>query len=144
MAWTDSEAVEAVLPLLGVWLHDPGTGGQETAAHYLYGASQRDDALDVMGEARYYAGRQDPVVDYGEHQSMVVRVAVDIPHGDTWRTDLDTLEGFATGRTTIHYRDNRGRALYGQMGDFSRKDQDWGTQVSFTVTQSAWDRELVS
>lgn len=144
MPWTDSEVVEADLPLLGVWIHDPGAGGQDTSRHYLYGSAQRDDALDVMGEARYFAGRSDPVVDYGEHQALTVGVTLDIPHGPTWRADLDSLQAFAAGRTTVHFRDNRGRSLYGQLSDFKRKDAEWGTQVSFTVTQSAWDLETVA
>lgn len=143
MSYTDSVPVETVLVLAGVWIHDPGTGGQESSRNYPYGASQREDALDTMGEGRYYAGRADPVVDYGEHQSWVVGCTIDVPHGETWRTDLEELEAFARGRTTIHFRDNRGRALYGQMVDFKRKDQDWGTSVSFSVTQSSWDVETV-
>ena len=143
MAWTESDPVAVELALIGVWLHNP-EDPENTSRAWPYGASQRDDSLDTMGEARYYAGRADPVVDYGEHQALVVGVAIDVPHGATWRDDLDALEGFATSRATLHFRDNRGRALYGQMADFKRKDMDWGTQVTFTVTQSAWDRELVS
>lgn len=143
MPWTDSEVVEAELELIGVWLHDPSIGGEDSTAHFPYGASQRDDSLDTMGEARYYAGRADPVVDYGEHQARVVGVTIDVPYGLTWLEDLEALEVFATGRTTIHFRDNRGRAHYGQMVDYKRRDLDWGTQVSFMVTQSAWDLETV-
>lgn len=144
MAFTESEAVEAVLELEGVWIHDPSTGGQESARQYLFGASQKSDSLDTLGEGRYYAGRADPVVDYGEHQALAVAVTIDVPHGETWRDDLDDLLAFAAGKATVHYRDNRGRAVYGQMTDFKRSDQSWGTQVGFTITQSAWDRELVS
>lgn len=144
MAYTESAPVEASLDLLGVWIHDPGTGGQDTTRHFPYGSAQRSDSLDAMGEGRYYAGRADPVVDYGEHQAVSVSVSIDVPHGVTWRADLDALEAFAAGKSTIHYRDNRGRALYGQVTDFKRTDQTWGTAVSFNVTQSSWDRELVS
>lgn len=143
-AYSDSVPAVTELDLRGVWLHFPGGDPADTTRSYPYGASQRGDSLDTMGEERYYAGRADPVVDYGEHQLQVYSVTVDVPHGSTYRADLTDLESFASGRQTVHYRDNRGRAAYGQMADFSRKDMDWGTQVSFTITQSSWDRELVS
>jgi hypothetical protein len=144
MAYTDSEPVTAELTLVGVWIHDPGAGGQDTSRSYPYGRSQRELALDMLGEANYYAGRTSPVVDYGEHDAVSFRVSIDIPHGPNWRTDLVDLRAFATGKQTLFFRDNRGRALYGQMEEFREIDQDWGTQVNFTVAQSHWDRELVS
>lgn len=143
-AYTDSGPEVTELDLRGVWLHFPGGDPADSSRSYPYGASQRGDALDIMGEANYYAGRADPVVDYGEHQEVVIQVTVDVPHGADYRASLTDLTYFAESRQTVHYRDNRGRAAYGQMEGFSRKDMDWGTQVSFTILQSAWDRETVS
>lgn len=143
MAYTDSEPVETELDLRGVWLHWPDSP-EESIRSYPYGADQKDDGLDMMGEARYYAGREAPVMDYGEHSGQAFGVVIDIPHGSTYRADLADLEAFARGRRTVYYRDNRGRAAYGQVEDLKRKDMPWGTQVSFAFTVSHWDRELVS
>lgn len=144
MAYRDSEPAVTELDLRGVWLHFPGGDPADTTRVFPYGASQKGGSLDMMGEGRYYAGRADPVVDYGEHQAEAFAVTIDVPHGATYRADLTDLRSFATGRQTVHYRDNRGRAAYGQVEDFSDKDQDWGSQVSFTFVVSSWDRELVS
>jgi hypothetical protein len=143
MPWSDSDPAELTVGLAGVWIHDPETGGQASARHYPYGASQRDDGLDTMGQPNYYAGRESPVVDYGEHSAFVVGVSLDVPHGATWRTDLEDLASFASAKRILFFRDNRGRALYGVMGDLKRTDQDWGTRVSFSVTQVHRDVELV-
>lgn len=146
MAYTDSEPAVTELDLRGVWLHfpDDDATAQATIRSFPYGASQRDDSLDTLGEANYYAGRQDPVVDYGEHVAEVVGVTIDVPHGTTYREALADLDTFARGKRTIHFRDNRGREVHGQMADLKRKDMDWGTQVSFTITRSAWDVETVA
>lgn len=144
MAYRDSEPATTELDLRGVWLHFPDGDPADTTRSYPYGASQKGDALDVMGEGNFYAGRADPVVDYGEFQAATVSVVIDIPHGATYRADLADLDYFAAARATVHYRDNRGRGVHGQVSGYQKKDQDWGTQVSFTITQSSWDRELVS
>lgn len=142
MAYRDSEAATTDLQLLGVWVMDPALGGQESARHYLYGASQREENLDPLGEATYYAGRTDPVTDYGEHESVGVSMTLDIPHGPTWRTDLEDLRAFAMGKRVVHVRDNRGRALYGTLEGFRVSDQSWGSRVSFTVERRDFTVEV--
>ena len=143
MAYRDSAVTATVLPLHGVWVMDPALGGQESARNYPYGASQRQEGLDTLGEATFYAGRVDPVTDYGEHETYVFAVTVDVPHGATWREDLEDLRAFATAKRVLHVRDNRGRALYGTLEGFQVRDTDWGTQVSFQVERRAWTVELV-
>jgi hypothetical protein len=142
--YRDSAPATAVLRLQGVWVMDPALGGQESARHYPYGASQRQEALDTLGEATFYAGRVDPVTDYGEHEVYAFKVALDIPHGATWRTDLEDLRAFAEAKKVLHVRDNRGRAVYGTLEGFQVQDADWGSQVSFTVERRAWTVEVVS
>lgn len=144
MPYRDSAPGVTVLRLEGVWVMDPALGGQESARHYLYGASQREEALDTLGEATFYAGRMDPVTDYGEHEAYVFAVILDVPHGPTWRTDLEDLRAFATAKKVLHVRDNRGRAVYGTLEGFRVRDQAWGSQVSFTVERRAWTVEVVS
>lgn len=143
-AYTDSEPAEVELALEGVWIHDPGAGGEATSRQFPFGRSQREWTTDMMGESSYYAGRVAPVTDYGEHEATEFRVTIDIPHGPAWRTDLAALRAFAAGKRTVFVRDNRGRALYAQMIDFREIDQDWGTQVNFSATQGHWTVETVS
>lgn len=144
MAWSDSEPAVATLPLRGVWLWDAELGGEATIRYFPYGASNKSDALDMMGVASYYSGREDPVVDYGEHSATVATVQVDVPFGETYLADMAYLEDFARSRRTVHYRDTRGRAFFASLSGFSRSDQDWGCQVSFTAMKTHVDRELIS
>lgn len=142
-AYTDSEPVTALLPLVGVWIHDPLVGGQDSAVNFPYGANQRELSLDQVREAQFYAGRMDPVVDYAEHRTQLLAVALDVPTGPTWVTSLRALQDFAEAKRTLVFRDNRGRAIYGQMEGYRERDAAWGTIVTFNVRRSSWDVETV-
>lgn len=144
MAYRDSEPASITLRLQGVWIMDPGLGGQESSRQYLYGASQREESLDPMGEAAFYAGRVDPVVDYGEHESYSFPVTVDIPHGPDWRAQVEELKDWGMAKKILHVRDNRGRAVYGYLDGVRVRDTRWGSQVSFTATRASRVQELVS
>jgi hypothetical protein len=76
------------------------------------------------------------VTDYGEHQTDIYRVTVDVPHGDQWRTQLDELLGFAEARRVLVFRDNRGRGATGTLSGYSENDQPWGSQVGFGFTRN--------
>lgn len=144
MVYVDSEPATTTLQLRGVWIMEPDAGGEATARQYLYGKSQRDEALDAMGELSYYAGRTDPVADYGEHEAYVLTVTTDIPHGPTWREDVESLRAWGRARQVLHVRDNRGRALYGVLESLRLRDTAWGTQATFSVTRADRVREVVT
>lgn len=144
MPYRDSLPVATVLQLRGVWIMDPDTGGQVSARQYLYGRGQREESLDPMGEEAFYAGRMDPVVDYGEHEGYSFQVTLDIPHGPAWRTDVEGLRAWGVAKKVLHVRDNRGRALYCTLDGVRVRDADWGSQVSFTATRASRTQEVVS
>jgi len=135
MATKDSATVTTTLALQGVWLQDPMVGDQESARHFPYGSAAREESLDPMGEETFFAGRTDPVTNYGEHEAYAVGVTMDVPHGPTWAQDLEDLRAFAGSKRVIFFRDNRGRALYGVLESFRIRDAAWGSQVSFTVSR---------
>lgn len=143
-AWRDSEPVAVVLGLRGVHLHDPELGGENSASVFSFGADSKEDSLDTLGTASLFAGRRDPVVDYGEHESAGVSVSIDLPHGASYIQDLADILSWAARKRTIHYRDGRSRALYGTLDGLRRRDQAWGTQVTFAVTRVYWDTVWVS
>lgn len=144
MVYRDSLIGSTTLELQGVWIMDPATGGQGSARGYPYGAAQREERVDPMGEATYYAGRVDPVTDYGEHEYVSMAVTLDVPHGPTWQADLEDLRAFALGKRIMHVRDNRGRALYGTLEGFRIMDQTWGSQATFTVERRGYPVEVVT
>lgn len=136
MPYTDSDPEEVVVALVGVWLHDP-LDPEGTSRNYPYGGAARSLSVDTMGQASYYAGRSAPVVDYGEHEEVKLSCKVVIPHGVTWRSDVDGLRSLATSRGPLVLRDNRGRVVTGTLADYAEADEPFGTTVSFVVTQVA-------
>lgn len=134
MAFADSAPVVGRLDLVGVWIHDPDDP-VGTVQSYPFGASARERTVDTMPAGNYYAGRQSPVVDFGEFEAEGISFSVQIPHGPTWRTDVARVRALASQKQTMLYRDNRGRVLPGVLSGYREQDQDWGTVVSFVVTR---------
>jgi hypothetical protein len=118
---------------MGVWLHDP-EDPESTAVNFLYGAG-KSDTLDTMGQGTLYAGREYPVVDFGEGSNAEVNVTIQVPAGTAWASDLAALDDVAAWKRTVVYRDSRGRNVPGVIKDYTRKDERWGTSVTFTVVQ---------
>ena len=143
MPFTDSDIVTASLALRGVWIHDP-LDVETSLASFPYGSAQRDTTVDAMGEGSFFAGRADPVFDYGEHLTRTVGCTIDVPHGPTYRDDLARLEEFAESKRSLWFRDNRGRSLLGTMSGFKSTDQPWGSVVSFTITKAHRDVTLTT
>jgi hypothetical protein len=134
MPTSDSDPETGTLGLVGVWLHDPDDP-EGTAANFPYGSASREHTVDSAGSPAYYAGRTFPVVDYGEHEEESVSIAIQVPHGSTYATDLETLDAFARSKRTVWYRDNRGRSFAGTITSYKVQDQKYGASVALVVTR---------
>ncbi|WP_149264300.1 hypothetical protein [Actinomadura sp. K4S16] len=132
--FSDSSPAAATLALEGVWIHDP-TDAAGSVAQFRFGKDARSTKIDTGGTAMVFAGRRYPVIDYGEHQDDQYAVSVQVPHGPDYRTGLETLRAFAESRTTLVYRDNRGRDAYGVITEYAEGDQSWGSEVTFSFTR---------
>lgn len=141
MAFNDSLTSTTTLDLLGVWVHDP-LDSEGTLRQYQFGSAARSRDIDARGEGQFYAGRTYQVRDFGEHQADNLAVTVDVPHGPNWAQQVTELENFATARTTLVLRDNRGRVYFGPMLGYRENDQDWGTQVTFSVARVDYDEGI--
>lgn len=135
MPYTDSATATGGVAFLGLWVHDP-LDAEGTIRQYLYGAAQRSLATAVEHVGTVYAGRTHPVFDWGDQRDETLTVRIDVPHGTTWRADLDALEVFAGNQRTTTVRDARGRSITGAVAGYTETDEPWGTSVSFTVTQA--------
>ncbi|GAA4082748.1 hypothetical protein [Actinomadura miaoliensis] len=132
--YSDSDPATTRLELEGAWIHDPADPAG-TVRHYRFGKATRDTKIDIGGTSLTFAGRRFPVVEYGEHQDDQYGIRVQIPDGDTYRAELDDLRAFAEAKTTLVFRDNRGRQMHGTMSGYAVDDQPWGAEVSFTFTR---------
>lgn len=144
MAYSDSASATVTLPLIGVWLVDIIDIGALDPAYFPYGKAQRDHAIDVMGVGSFYAGRESPMFDYGEHIDVTYGFTIDVPNGSTYFSDLETLENYSKLKRSVWVRDNRGRAVYGNIYGFKVTDTAWGATVTFSVTQATRDVTLVT
>jgi hypothetical protein len=134
MAYADSAAVTGGIKLPGVWIHDP-LDPEGTTRVYPFGADSREHAVDIDSAGTQYAGREFPVVDYGEGSTQTETIRIVVPHGPDYQERLEELDGWARARRTLHLRDNRGRSLRGTMGGLRATDQGYGSDVSFTFNR---------
>lgn len=138
MPYSDSASVSVSINLMGVWIHFPGNE-ESSSANFIYGSNARSTSMNFLGSGTFYAGRVDPIFDYGEHESRRISVSIVVPHGPDYRTNLDTLEAFAQSRTAVWFRDNRGRCVYGVIEDYSTSDEASGSVVSFNISKAHRD-----
>jgi hypothetical protein len=131
MPYTDSDPAEVTLTLSGVWLHDP-LDAEGSTASFPYGRATREHGIDPGGTATHYAGREYAVMEYGEHTAEALSVAIHVPNGPDFGTQLAGLEDFERSRRALWLRDNRGRSFAGVMNGFKIKDERWGATVAFT------------
>lgn len=138
---SDSDTAEATLALQGVWIHDPADPANaiDTARQWVYEPGGKTHAIDTMGSGTYYAGREFPVVEYGDQTAETLTVTAWAPHGETWLADVADFEALAKTRTTLCVRDTRGRRIFGTLSDISTGDETWGTTLTCRVTRVDYD-----
>lgn len=141
MPSTDSSTIESSTSFQGLYIHDP-LDPEGTIKQFLYARAARSVGIEVEQQGMVFAGRQFPVFDYGEHEENNFKVRVDIPDDSNAATAIYDLQNFARLRRILCFRDNRGRAFFGTMKGYDEADQDWGTQVSFTVERASYDEAV--
>ena len=135
MAMTSSDVVSVAAPdFLGVWVHDPDDPAN-TVRQFMYGSRDRTQDGSVESTALQFVGRAYPVYDFGDAQAQQVSMTVLVPFGDTWAADVAYLEALPAARTTICYRDNRGRVVFGVVTSTKTSDELEGTGVGLSVTR---------
>lgn len=130
MPYTDADPSTSGLQLEGVWLHDPDDE-PGTITQYRFGQANKSTNIDTMPAGTTLAGREFPIFDFGEHSNQVYKIGIQMPETETTQADLQTLIDFANLKKTLYLRDNRGRAAYGVIDNFSVTDAEWGAQVEF-------------
>jgi hypothetical protein len=123
--------------LQGVWLFDP-TYPEATSVQYLYGNTGRTESLGVENAGLQFLGRTRPVVDFGEAESQTVGLSFTIPFSPTHTAEVERLRAVVRARTTLCYRDGRGRILWGVLTGASITDTKSGSQVSGTLIMNAY------
>lgn len=126
-----SASVVGTLTLMGRWIHVASTPAT-TLYNFPYGIG-RTTALDVLGVANHYAGREYAVVDYGQYADNTIMDVVDSPVGNSYAGERQYMETFAGGKVILCYRDNTGRKQFCTMNTYTENDYKWGCEYTFTL-----------
>lgn len=119
----------AVVDLQGVWIHDPAEP-LGTAHHFRFNGDGAKETLTQSRVFTQYAGRAFAVVDFGEDEGLVLAFTVAC---ESETDDLEQLRAFGRARTTLCYRDSKGRYAHGVL-DVGITDDWWGAGVDCTFT----------
>jgi hypothetical protein len=120
------------LQLQGVWVHDP-ENPDDSIQQYRFGKDNRSDDVEVHASEQFFAGRELPVYDFGEHTQDDSSYSVLVASGDDYHEKMQTLKSFVKSRRIVIVRDNRGRHSRGVILSVSKTDQPIGTEATFTV-----------
>lgn len=118
---SDVEAAP-VLTLRGSWIHDPEDPGG-TVRQFVYNDNGGDVSWEAESAEMTFAGRVDPFVEYGEHESYEIRVNL-AAEEDTG--DYQALIDFLQSKKVLCYRDAYGRKIYSFPGSWGEKRRGWG------------------
>lgn len=137
---TGTESTTATLTLPGGHHLHAVADAAGSYRHYPHGTRAR--SVDGMVTLARYAGRQDPVALYGEFTGETIDIAIEVPSGPTQAADCAALDGHATARRLLCYRDQRGRLLVGAVTGYGMTDTQWGAGVRLQLTRASWSVEV--
>lgn len=107
----------------GAYLHD-ALDPASTVHHFEYREVQSQDNKTIPSGRFSFLGRESDVVQFdGTATNRTVRLRVAVPDDTDDRAALDAL---LERRTTICFRDARGRLVYGAMQELPINDERWG------------------
>lgn len=113
---TDSATYVMTAPgLIGVWAFDP-TDVDATVRNFPY-ADGRSETIMPTADVIQLAGREDPIVEFGEVTLVGLDLTVFVPFDSDHDAAVQWWRDRANNRRVILYRDNRGRLLYGALPD---------------------------
>lgn len=135
-----SAAAAIVAPLLtGAWIFDTASP-DATEANFPFFSSRPVVNFDVEATKVSLTGRRLSVIEYGEHDSYDITLAVMIPFSADNNVTHDAQRKYwfdrIKARSTICYRDNRGRLIYGGLADaMGGSDTADGTIVAVKISE---------
>lgn len=131
-----SVSSDQTVTLTNVWMHsDADPNG--TAYNFVYDGSGRTDQPDAMPILTKFAGRTYAQIDFGEDRERDISVTLQLPDS----TSQARMMALAKVKSTVVFRDQRGRRVRGAISQVSFTDEIWGQTVSFTVRVGGeqWD-----
>jgi hypothetical protein len=102
-------------------------------------ATSREAELEIENQLQHFAGRRDPVREYGEHETLTLQVEWEV---DSY-VDVLYLRDMLRRRDVLLYRDNNGRRYWVTLGKLSFKDKPVrGFVVSGDFTVTSYEEDI--
>lgn len=133
MAYADSAIDSAVSSTLtGTWLHDVADP-ETTARQYLFGSNAREESISAEAVVLPLVGRSLPLVEFGQNERQRIGLTFVVPFDEAHDDVVTGLRDLVNLRSTLCYRDGRGRLAFGVLTGISIVDEKSGTVVSTTL-----------
>jgi hypothetical protein len=126
---SDSAVASASITLSGVWLHDP-LNPAGTVRNFRLQERNRTVQTNYAQTMMQFEGRQLPVADIAGQMTQQVQVTISCTSGSG---DLDALYSLIGRQTTLLYRDQRGRRIFGVVSAIPETEEWWGASVQLTI-----------
>jgi len=138
-----SATMTVTAPLLtGVWVFDP-TDAIATERNFIF-AEGRVESIDAGGVEIVLAGRQNPLVEYGEQTLVGLSLTVFLPFSEAHDAEVQYWRDVVTSRRAVCYRDNRERLVYGALkGELSIADGRAGTAIGVELRRVDYSTEVI-
>jgi hypothetical protein len=132
----DSDPYQVTIEYDGAFLQE---AHNITAVNHLKFVTVRDEALEVDSRLARFAGRKDPVREFGEHEELVMDIEWEV---DSY-AEVRAMRNLLRNRDIILYRDGSGRRLWVTTGELSVEDKPIsGFVLSTTLTQTSYVEDL--
>jgi hypothetical protein len=132
----DSDPYQLTIDYDGAFLQE---AHNITAVNYLSFVTTRDESLEVDSRLARFAGRRDPVREFGEHEELVMELEWEVES----YAEVRSMRNLLRNRDIILYRDGSGRRLWVTTGELNVEDKPVsGFILSTTLTQTSYVEDL--
>lgn len=128
----ESEIERGMIILKGTWIHI-ADNPQETVHVFMYSTrGDRSDNWQPNVEFMQFAGRTNPVAEYGDAENYSVRFSLRIKDN----ADFEQLKKLIKSKKTLCYRDPRGRRVFGIIQTLPFHDRFFGYDIALEIVQT--------
>jgi hypothetical protein len=135
--YSDSSVVSESISFIGVWLHD--TTDPSTLHQFKYDGDGRSENWQPTAAMMQFAGRRLPIAEYDDTEQRSVSVKLSLLKDSG---DLEALEGLIYSKSTLCYRDARGRKMFCHAFGLPIEDEFYGNTVSITFEEVSYTEEV--
>lgn len=136
-ATSDSATASKTITLAGVWLHD--VNQPSTLKNFPFDGLGRNRRWEPEVTLHQFAGRDRPVAEFGMGAEDRITATLEIVKGSP---DYHALVDLIRRRTTLCYRDGRGRKLFGIVKQFPENDVAYGYSVTLEIFETDYSEEV--